>query len=223
MVCVLSAKRCGSTIIQNVTYYLIHKKQGRVKKYHSSNKILKNVKIIIPIRDPRNVALSFRRTILNDKLKKSKINPPINNLSFLSNTKLVTQLNIMESLYKKYKDDPNALILKYEDIFQNGLNDYNILIDKISAFLEINVSDELRREIHEELDFYKLKNISDKITTFKKNDMSTTKFGLHGQHISSDKLSYWEYEIPDNLKNEYNTKLKRFLNNLGYEFKQIQK
>ena len=63
---VLSAKRCGSTIIQNVGYIVIHKKKGRLRKFHKITKLTERKLILIPIRDPRDVSLSIRRTLIRD-------------------------------------------------------------------------------------------------------------------------------------------------------------
>ena len=81
---VLSAKRCGSTIIQNVGYIVIHKKKGRLRKFHKITNLTEGDLILIPIRDPRDVSLSIRRTLIRDYYSKTKKEEgKITNLNFL--------------------------------------------------------------------------------------------------------------------------------------------
>jgi len=191
-------------------------KKGRVDKH---DKLLypKNKKIIIPIRDARNVCISIRKTLILDYYSdsnKSDIN--INNLNFVDNKHCVDQLKIMVGLYQKYKNDENSLILKYEDIYPNGLGDYKYVVKKLCGFLDIKYTSELQLKVDEILDFDKLKSISSKMDTFKKNDMSNSSYGLHGNHINSDNISYWKEVIPKKFHDELNKKLDVYLKDLNY-------
>lgn len=217
-VVVLSAKRCGSTIIQNVGYIVINKKKGRLKKIHQNRNIVKGNLILMPIRDPRDVSLSIRRTLIRDYYSKvNKKEGVIKDLNFLNNNIIIKQLDLMVELYEKYENEKKCLVLRYEEIFKNGLGDYEILVKELCGFFNVEFTDELNTLVHNVLNFNNLKKISSSMNSFKKNDMGTTSFGLHGGHIGSSSVSVWEEKIPLNLHEEYNEKLGKYLKRLNYK------
>jgi hypothetical protein len=217
MAIVLSAKRCGSTIIQNIGHIILHGKKGRLVKHHSNT--TKKGKILIPIRDPRDVAISIRRTLIKDYYsKKKEVDTDITDLTFVTHKLVTSQLNIMSELYSNHKNNKNALILRYEDVFSEGLGKYEKITKILCDFLGVQYSEELMNIINTELNFNVLKNVSDSMNTFKQNDIISkkTNYGLHGGHIKSNTVSVWENRVPKELHNLLNKKLEKYLNKLQY-------
>lgn len=216
---VLSAKRCGSTIIQNIGFFILYKKKGRLKKTHNFVSVEKNDMVLLPIRNPRDVAVSLKRTLIDDYYKKTKIKTEINNLSFLNDKIIKDQLNLMLKLYSCYSKNQNVLILKYEDVFKNGIGDYDILIKKISKFYKVNLNKSNIDLLKKTYDIHQLYDVSSNMSTFKLNDHNTTKYGLHGKHISQiEKVNdIWKDWIPENLHIEYCKQLKYYTDKLGYK------
>ena len=217
MAIVLSAKRCGSTIIQNIGHIILHGKKGRLVKHHSNT--TKKGKILIPIRDPRDVAISIRRTLIKDYYsKKKEVDTDITDLTFVTHKLVTSQLNIMSELYSNHKNNKNALILRYEDVSSEGLGKYEKITKILCDFLGVQYSEELMNIINTELNFNVLKNVSDSMNTFKQNDIISkkTNYGLHGGHIKSNTVSVWENRVPKELHNLLNKKLEKYLNKLQY-------
>lgn len=212
MVKVIGPHRTGSTIIQNIGYFIIHKKQGRLNKNHNFE-LEKNIKYLVTIRDPRDIAISIYKKLILDTNKDIKIN----DLSVFKNPKILSDLEILIKIYKNHKNNNNSLILRFEEVHKNGFGNYDIAINKITNFLNVSLTDSEYDELYNILDYKKLKDISNKIETFKSHDVKTTRFGLHGGHINSKDISTWKNVIPAEMHSKYNNLLKRYLNETKYE------
>lgn len=213
MAIVLSAKRCGSTIVQNITHIILNKTKGRIKKHHSFLKT--DEPVIITIRDPRDMVISIRRNLLLDyyvdKVDKDK---PIKDLKFLNNSIITKQLSIQNKLCDYYKNRKNALILKYDDCYSDGLGVYDKIGNKIANFLNKKYTNEIKELVDDILDFDNLVKISNSMKTFKNNDTEhglKTQYGLHGGHIKSKVISGWVNVVPKYLHDDFNEKLKNYI------------
>lgn len=214
---VLSAKRCGSTILQNIGHIVTYGRRGRLIKHHDAYKVVEGNKLV-PIRDPRDMVVSMRRTVLGMEV-------PITDLGFVRDERIVWQLNVLHELYQKYKEDPTALILRYEEMFKDGLGNYEHVTKLLCEFLNVEFTDELMETVNTELNFDKLKKVSDSIESFTDYDYNVgykEGFGIHGKHIGSSKVSEWKDVIPEHLHTELNELLKELLTNLDYDITDIR-
>jgi hypothetical protein len=210
---VIGPHRTGSTIIQNIGYFIINKKKGRLQKTHIYE-YNKNLIYLVTIRDPREMVISIKRNIIDGGVKNLKIT----DLTFLSNSKITKDLDNLLKIYSKHKESKNSLILKFEDIYPSGLGNYDFVINKISNFLNINTTIDDIQKIKDELNYKKLKKISDNIKYFNKNDVNTTSYGLHGNHISSKNTKTWNEIVDVKLHDKFNELLLKYIKETDYKY-----
>jgi len=212
MIRVISSYRCGSTIIQLVAHIILYKKVGVIGKIHKDVNPSRFEKVIIPIRDPRDVALSRRRMLaLMGDIK----NGPIEDLSFLNNKVIIRQLNLLRSLYVKYKDRKNVLIVRYEDVYSEGLGKYNKLCKLLAGFLDVELTDEIMQMVESELNYDKMRGAVEDLGVMESYEEKS--YWMRGQHIKSDKVTFWRDEVPPHLLDAFNQKLKPYWKKLGYD------
>ena len=212
MVKVIGPHRTGSTIIQNIGYFIINKKQGRLLKNHNFE-LNKHTKYLVTIRDPREMVISIYKKMIIDTNEQIIIN----DLSFIKNGRIKNDLDNLVKIYNNHKNDENSLILKFEELYENGFGNYDIAIKKISKFLNIEITDLEYNHLYSTLNFEKLKKISNTIGTFKSHDVNTTGYGLHGGHINSNNVNTWKEIIDVSLHEEYNNLLKKYIKETDYE------
>jgi hypothetical protein len=208
---VISAKRTGSTILQNVTHILLTGEKGLVPKSHGFKKT--NGKVIIPIRDPRDTAISFYRTIVSNQKKIDRIE----DINVFKNSEILRNLNLMVDLYNFYKDNPNALIVRYEDVYTNRLGEYSNLMTKLSKFFELELTDELVDKVNHYLNIDDMKSVSDSLATFQKHDSNLdSSFCIHGNHIEDTNVIGWRERVDSNIVNELNNLYNDYILKLNY-------
>lgn len=209
---VVGPHRTGSTIIQNIGFYIIKKKKGRLPKNHKFEHI-HNVLYLVTIRDPREMVISLKKNIIDGGKKNIKIT----DLNFLNHYKIKSDLEHLVKIYNSHKNSKNSLILKFEHIYPDGFGKYDYVINKICNFLDIELSEDELNELNELLDYKKLKSISDTISTFEKNDVDTTAYGLHGNHISSEKIKTWNEIVDIELHDKFNKELSSYIEETDYK------
>lgn len=208
---VISAKRVGSTIIQNVAHIVLTGEKGLVPKVHDFRNT--NDKVIIPIRDPRDTAISFYRTIISNQ-KQIEL---ISNVDIFKNFEIINNLNLMVNLYNFYKNKSNALIIRYEDIHINELGNYSKLVELLCTFFNIPITNELINKVNHYLDINNMKRVSDELASFTKNDSNLdSSFYIHGNHIENKNVVTWESRVDINIVDELNQMYKYHITNLNY-------
>jgi hypothetical protein len=195
----LSARRCGSTIIQRIIFYMINKREGGISKQHANpNTNPDKEKIVVIVRNPAGQLLSLFRVFFLDKNKIEK-KITYNNLKhFLDVDKyktilVSTDLQINEQLCLKYKDDDRVLFLEYEEVLSQ--ENYDVLIDKACKFFDIEISEEEYKFIHENYIKSTIKEMTDSLGTFDRHQSS-----FHGNHVGEEIGDYRELFEPDALE-----------------------
>lgn len=211
---VVSAKRTGSTILQNLVYTIMTGEKGLIEKSHHFIEVRPDRKVIIPLRDPRDIAISHYRTILTNQKTIDKIS----DINVFKHVDILGNINLMGRMYNFYKERKNALIIKYEDVYSDNLGDYTKVVEILCNFLEVENTPELNELINKELDINKIKKVSDELGTFKKYDNHLeTAFCIHGNHIESKKVLSWRDRVDSKIIDELNELYKLAIVNLGYE------
>ncbi len=181
--------RCGTTMLWQILNYLF---EGKIKKTHE---FINTDKPIISIyRDFRDSYVSFCRifNINNDNIDKS-----IMSSKFSEYKKRIDILNKYKS---HYKNKDNILWIKYEDI----IDDFDLLLDKIELFLKMEVSDKQRKEIKEKFSRKKNKEISNKLKSEGKNFFQGFEKDslIHSGHIHTGNHNSWK-ELVSKNNHEY--------------------
>lgn len=211
---VVSAKRTGSTILQNLVHIILTGEKGLIEKAHNFIEVRPDRKVIVPIRDPRDTAISLYRTVLTNQKKIDKIS----DINVFNHIDILGNLNLMGKMYNFYKGRKNALILKYEDVYSDNLGDYEKVVEILCNFLEVDNTPELNKLINKELNIDKIKKVSDELGTFRKFDNNLESgFCIHGNHIESTKVLSWRDRVDAGLINQLNELYKPAIIDLGYE------
>ena len=211
---VASAKRTGSTILQNIVHIICTGDKGLIQKFHGVHKANPNIKVIVPIRDPRDTAISFYRTIL---VNQKTINN-ITNISVFKDPTNFNNIHNMVQLYNFYKNRPNSLIIRYEDVYSHELGNYDKIVNILCKFLEIENTQELNDKINHILSIDKIKKVTDELATFKSNDSNLeSSFCVHGNHIESKSVLSWRDRVNDSIVDELNQLYKLVILELGYK------
>lgn len=208
---ILSAKRTGSTIVQNIVHILLNGTQGAVEKKHKFESYTK--KVIVPIRDPRDTAISYLRTIIKNQQSMDEVSE----LQPFKDSKIKDNLELMVELYTHYKVRDNGLILRYENIHSKPLGDYTKITKSISQFLGIDWSEELNERVHEILDINKMKEVSDELESFKRCDNKKEEpFYIHGFHIEKTNKIGWREKLDSQLQKSVSNLYREYIKKLDY-------
>jgi hypothetical protein len=198
---VISATRCGSTIIQRVGSYALHGRAGVLRKSHcdfSPAPLLGNVPVIIAVRNPMYVFLSMYRTsyldaeaIPNRSISEEHYRDFMNYRTCLKcgksgacctrqESEILKNLDILSNLYNiAVSFNPkDVCLIKYEDIIGPELGDYTKLYTKLCSFFNKPFDSQILSEMHEELDYNKIKSETKSLKSF---DNSGN--GYQGLHI----------------------------------------
>lgn len=225
---VLSAQRCGSTIIQRVGHYALYGKAGALRKEHEfaaqiliksglgyskGDNLFGNVQVIIPVRNPMYVFLSMYRTSYLDAeaipnrsiseehhrdfmsygicLKCGKMGSAYRLCSLRSPlgrqdnhwpqcSKILRTLDTLSSLYNIAVsfNKKDVCLVKYEDIIGSKLGDYTKLYTKLCSFFNKPFDSQVLAELHEELDYNKIKSETKNLKSF-----ANSSNGYNGLHI----------------------------------------
>lgn len=207
---ILAPKRTGSTILQNIVHLIYYQRMGCVLKKHEFIKV--NTPVIIPIRDPRDVALSHYRLITDRSSIYQK------DLTFLDDRRIQTNLVLMQQLYQYYHNQSNALILRYEDLYEQKLGNYEKILQQLSEFLGFELSDQLKQLINQSLNINSIKKRSEELKTWKNYDNNFKDgYCIHGNHVESIEIKKWNDKIAPHLIPQINNRLKNLIKILNYE------
>jgi hypothetical protein len=211
---VISAKRTGSTIIQNIVHIICTGEKGLIEKSHDFFEARLDRKVIVPIRDPRDTAISLYRTVLTNQKSIKKIV----DINVFKNHNVLGNINKMGKMYNFYKNRANSLILKYEDFHSDTLGDYAKIVDVLCNFLEVENTQELNNKINTILNIDEIKKVSDDLGSFRKYDNHLESgFSIHGNHIESKNVLSWKDRVDESIIDELNELYKIAILDLGYE------
>jgi len=158
-----SPPRSGSTLCYNAIKWIVPER--RIEKAHKLKYKYLICPVITTVRDPYDSVVSFAQT-RGDRLTDENVVWGAN------------EIRRGWSHLERMKFFPRVLMLPYERF----LNDHDYLLDEISAFLGVSLSEERREAFKQEFDAQGLREKT-KGRRFKEVDSETQ---LHGSHISSD-------------------------------------
>ena len=211
---VISAKRTGSTILQNIVHIICTGEKGLIEKSHDFFEARSDRKVIVPIRDPRDTAISLYRT---EGTNQKSINK-IADINVFTGHNILGNLNKMGRMYNFYKNRDNSLIVRYEDFHSEILGDYEKIVDVLCNFLEVENTAKLNDKINEILNIDKIKKVSDDLGSFRKYDNHLeSAFCIHGNHIESKTVLSWRDRVDESIIDELNEFYKTAILDLGYE------
>jgi len=211
---VISAKRTGSTILQNILHIICTGEKGLVTKHHNFFEASSDRKVIVPIRDPRDTSISLYRTVVTNQKTIHKIS----DINVFKNGNILTNLNDMGRMYNFYKNRPNAMIVRYEDFHSGTLGNYEKLVDRLCNFLKIENTKNLNDKINDILNIDKIKKVSDDLGSFREFDNHLeSAFCIHGNHIESKNVLSWKDRVDESIIDELNNLYKIAILDLGYE------
>jgi len=211
---VISAKRTGSTILQNIVHIICTGEKGLIEKSHDFFEARSDRKVIVPIRDPRDTAISLYRTEGTNQKSISKVV----DINVFKGHNVLGNVNKMGQMYNFYKDRDNSLIVRYEDFHSGTLGDYEKIVDTLCNFLEVENTAKLNDKINEILNIDKIKKVSDDLGSFRKYDNHLeSAFCIHGNHIESKTVLSWRDRVDTSIVDELNEFYKNAILDLGYE------
>lgn len=193
--------RTGSTLLWNVLRAVCHEKD--VQRCHRLSRFRKSVfcrsPIIVSVRNPIDcISSSIQRfekvpsnEVLNEQLAMYERN------------------GIWDLLEVKNKS--NALIMKYENFYQ----DWDYIFSKIEGFLQIKISDNLKKECIDNFSIEQVEKKSKALGSFSNYDKNDF---IHGKHISEykGKVGHGEEYLPAELVEKIYTKFKVIFDEFGY-------
>ena len=164
----MSPVRSGSTLVYNILREALP--NVRIIKYHTYECYFSHLKVVATVRNPLDCIASIHKA---NKWKPSLDSVELGAARFLANGgDAITAL----------RDRPNALILRYEEFFQ----DFDVIFDAFESFFNIQLNTTIRNELRRK---YSVENV-EKITTTQNSFKSWDKETLfHGNHISETKGS----------------------------------
>ena len=201
--------RSGSTYVNNVVCQILERKLS-FQKHFFENRDTKNEKIILTYRDFRDCAVSWWRKDVgrfSENQKAKRI--PANCKKFpIIQRKLKTHEESLRLLLEMSKHNNNILLLKYEDFVFNQ----NFLLESLEDFLEIEVSEENKKLIEENLSIEALKKDlkEKKIRRFDER-------GFHKMHVFKGMPETYKELLDKNQVKKLTNNFKEELIRWGYE------
>ena len=160
--------RSGSTLIYNILKKLFP--DYTIDKTHTLNwkEFFFNHPIVCTYRDPLDIICSTIKIKSSNKLVTREL--------IDEHIKLL-QRNGFADFIELEKTNKNKLILKYENFYNN----FDYIFNEFEDFFNIQIANNVRSKIEEELSIQIVKNKISKFKTFKEYDTNTH---WHGNHIS---------------------------------------
>ena len=179
---------------------------------HEFIELNKDTKLIIIIRDPREVVISHWR-IYYAKYNENKLinRPTIHELD--GNIDQVKQK--LKTLYKYLSIDNHKILFRYENFFDNS--DY--VMNKIEKDFNINIPEEDRIKITSKTSLQSNQKIANKMLKKSKEDFFNTydeETQIHARHINSPQPNSYKNILTQKQINYLNKKLEFELNIFGY-------
>ncbi len=193
-----SPPRSGSTLVYNILREIFPNKN--IDKKHSYPENDQKFPVVVTYRHPLDsIASSIQRYELevNQEILKQQV------AEFEEN-------GIWDVL--KIKDDPNVLMLRYEDF----VHDFRVIFNEIETFFNVQISEEKKQVINEKYQIKSVENVVKKMGNFENYDKVTN---WHGKHISGYKgRPYYFKEFFEEEQIAYlEGAFERFLKELGYK------
>lgn len=215
--------RSGTTVL----YLILKSLPGfEVKKIHNFKPGAGYDKVVIALRDFRDVFVSFYRTEQEKRLATLSREIDITEASLIVNAKgpkipaisaatirhwsklMDNQVAKLNSYKEYYKD--KALWLTYEKFW----NDFEYIYDSYEEFFNITIAHELRKELTDKYNIQSVKNIANKMRDFNEWDSKTR---VHGNHILNGTPGYWKQCVPQKHHKLLNDLFANNLTKWGYE------
>lgn len=194
-----SPPRSGSTLVYNLMRELFPRK--KIIKVHSYRSMCSELKVVVTYRHPLDcIASSIIR------YKKEPTREELDRQIKIFNQGLTDLIRL--------KDQPNVLLLRYEDF----VHDFDYIYDHFEKFFGKKISPEKQQELTEK---YQIENVKKMIEKSGGNDFADIdkKTQLHANHISKYKGAsnyYEEFLKPEQIK-ELKELYKDILEKLNYE------
>lgn len=147
--------------------------------------------VIIPNRDFRSVVAS--------QMRKRGIIPTVATITKIYRDLFLIMYRERHKYTTIFPNPKDVLILDYRKFFGN----LDYLMDKLELFLEINITDTQRLEIHQKFSLGANRKIANRMNNW---DQMDTESGVHGKHIGTGKPDSWKTFFPSEL-HEFVTKL----------------
>ena len=196
------APRSGTTLVYNILKDIFPKNFVESRHYYREKD--KRFPTVVTYRNPLDSRTS---SILRDNIAHFRDN------SKPTNNELKKQIYHFDCLWTVFeiRNNNNVLMLKYEDF----VNNYEIIFNKIEKFFDINISSEVRNLVAERYSINSVEKICSKMKSYWEIDKKTF---YHGNHININKgqpnfhLEFLKNHQILHLKKIY----KKFIEELNY-------
>lgn len=204
-----SPVRCGSTIVQMVSGEM----GVELKKHHDLdlNEIdardKQSLQTVYMVRNYEDLAISIGHSILRGKLKGKREFKTEQEINELIHNEIVSNAFNMVRMVHAIPRTKFRLFLNYDEIFPDGLGNYEFLFETLNEFYGLDCRKEVFDSINKKLNLNKLKEATNKIDSFEK---VCADFPLHGKHISENpETGKWKKYIPEELHEYYTSEIKK--------------
>ena len=185
-------------------------------KFYSFTNIANTIGVIHIVRDPRNVIsslvnhFSFERTDLALKFMLNE-----NQTMGLEENKIPRLLSSWKNHYNSWKRFPkNYFLIKYENLLEDPKKEVKKMIDYLSNFFSVKVSEHNLSKIISNSSFANLKNLEDK-GLFNEN-AKNKKTGEVKNFFNLGKKNNWKHTLNKNILNKLEKNFHNEMKELGY-------
>lgn len=214
---IYSLPRSGSTMLINFLRTIFIYDNGEVILRHWDphacatnlhNFEIPNKFVIINMRDFRDVGASRWRAMH----AKYDCGTVVNKMNKdLVRTQGKENRMFTDLLDKIIENNPHALIIKYEDYWDN----IDVLVEKIEKYLGLKIPDELLEVAKKEVTFDRYKSISD--SQGDKFHIVDKKTNIHAKHMYTGKPGTWKDFVEEEDWDDYQKTIKEVLERYEYE------
>lgn len=168
-----SPVRSGSTLLYNILKMLFDSSHGVYKAHHLEEPDKNNIDhIMTTFRHPYDCVISLTQINTTD--------PTFEDYKKNVSVYLKNGGNNLFDNFQKILTHKKIIWFKYEDF----VNDFGYIFDKIEKGTKIQISDEKRKEIEDKLNIEMVNKYIQKFKDFSEYDRNNH---FHGKHISKDK------------------------------------
>lgn len=211
--------RSGGTFVWQVLSRCISLDEEKRRDGHAFIENL-SCPIIINYRDPRDIAVSYLRITQGkyDDNQELIYIPPTEHDIKKHIIGVKSNFQILNQYKEVYGHRSDVLWLKYEDY----IDDINILLDKIEAFMDIKIDTDKRSEIARETGRRKNIEISKKVKHWRDDascdfDHYDIESKIHKYHIYNGEYAGWRNYIPKEYHKMLNLELSDELTKWEYQ------
>ena len=171
--------------------------------------------VIYIVRDPRNVISSFKNFLSHDDIEETfEVLTNANQWIDSDNIRMPQFISSWDNNYNSWKNFPNFLLIKYEDLIINPERELNKIINYLNKFIKISLENIKINKIIENSSFNNLKKLENEGKFYESS--TNPKTGQKNTFFNLGPKNNWQELLDKNISDKIERVYFKEMKELGY-------